>query len=320
MDEPPHTAPAAPPGIPLGAGAEFDVIRAIATALGPTAHDLGDDAAALPGAPEFVVSVDATVEWTHFEPGWLTDDETGWRAAASALSDLAAMGAAPVAVLVALTLPRDARDRTPAIMRGVGAAAASVGAAVIGGDVTSGAVLQVVVTVVGRTRQPVRRQGARAGDRLWVTGRLGGAGTAVAAWLRGESPSTEARIAFAHPVPRIAAGQWLARAGATAMIDLSDGLAGDAGHLAAASGVAITVQLEALPCAAGATPELAATGGEDYELLVALPPRFGEADAARCAREIGVPLTCVGEVAAGAGVTLMHHGVAVALHGFDHFA
>jgi thiamine-monophosphate kinase len=213
------------------------------------------------------------------------------------------------------------------VMSGAGAAAKHVGALVLGGDISSGPAWSIAVTVVGRTRAPVTRGGAELGDHLWVSGALGGARAALEAWRRGEEPPPDARARFAHPEPRITAGRWLARHGARAMIDLSDGLGGDAGHLAAASGVALEIQLEAVPIVPSAVPEaerqgvspqqFAAEGGEDFELLVALPPRFNAAEA--FARECGIGLTRIGSVKAGTGTHVLQHGRSISLTGFNHF-
>jgi thiamine-monophosphate kinase len=202
-----------------------------------------------------------------------------------------------------------------------------VRAVVLGGDLASGPVWSVAVTVVGRTRAPVMRAGAEPGDELWVTGNLGGARSALEAWRRGVEPRPAPRARFAHPEPRIAAGRWLARHGARAMIDLSDGLAGDAWHLAAASGVALEVDLNAIPVGpevaeeAGLlglpTERFAAEGGEDYELLVALPARFD--GTSLFVRECGIALTRIGLAAEGTGVVFRLAGRTVELHGFNHF-
>src|SRR2546428_404664 len=156
-------------------------------------------------------------------------------------------------------------------MAGVGAAARSVGASVLGGDLVRSPRYLVDVCVLGVAQRPVRRSGARPGDGLWVTGRLGGAGLALAALQRGGGPRLPRPLfrRFARPAPRIAAGRWLARRGARALIDISDGLAGDAGQLAAASGVRAEIALEWLPCWPGVTPRAAALSGEEYELLAA---------------------------------------------------
>lgn len=305
---------------PLGPGPEFDRIRAIAAALGADAGTLGDDCALVPMAEgTLALSVDVSVEEVHFRRAWLSLEEIGWRAAAAALSDLAAEGAGADGVLVALTVPPGSTDaEAAAVMRGVGQAAAAVRATVRGGDLSSGPAWSVAVTVFGMAERPVARSGARPGDRIWVTGRLGGAGAALRAWLAGAAPDAAARSAFAHPEPRIAAGRWLAAHGATAMLDLSDGLAADAAHLAAASGVGLTVDLASLPLApVGVDARSAAEGGEDYELLVTLPPGFDGRE--ELLRATGVPLTPIGAVRAGAGVEFILDGRPVTLRGFQHF-
>lgn len=306
--------------LPLGPGPEFDRIRAIADALGGTASGLGDDCALIPIDSGFIaLSVDTSVEGVHFRREWLSLEEIGWRATAAALSDLAAEGADASGAVVAVTVPKAASDGdVTTLMRGAGAAARSVGAVIQGGDLTAGPAWSISVTVWGRVVRPVARAGAHPGDDLWVTGVLGGARLALATWLDGGRPAEAARAPFAHPEPRIAAGQWLAAHGATAMIDLSDGLASDARHLAAASGVALNIPLEAVPLAAGVSdPAFAAEGGEDYELLVTLPRDFDGADAFHHAT--GLPLTRVGAVRAGSGVTFTRNGQEIALAGFQHF-
>lgn len=320
-----------PGAIALGPGKEFDRIRAVAAALGARAAGLGDDCALIAaGGVTLALSTDLTVEGVHFRREWLAWEEVGWRAAAAALSDLAAVGAEPVGLLAAVASPREAAEsELTALMRGVGEAAAAAGALVLGGDLSSGPCWSVAMTVVGRADRAVRRSGARPGDGIWVTGALGGARAALESWRRGESPPPAARWAFAHPEPRLAAGLWLAARGARAMLDLSDGLGGDAPHLAAASGVALAIELDRLPVAetaraaaerAGAPPpRFAAEGGEDYELLAALPPEFGPADAEAFRRELGLELTRIGAAADGSGVRFVLDGKPIALGGFDHF-
>lgn len=318
--------------IPLGGGREFDRIRAIAGALGARAAGLGDDCAFLPcGTQMLAVSTDVSAEGRHFRLEWLDLGEIGWRAAASALSDLAAVGAEPAGVIAAVTVPEPAGDRElTTVMHGVGEAARAAGTAVIGGDLVAGNGWSLAVTVLGWVRRPLRRSEARAGDGVWVTGTLGGARVALDAWRHGGLPPAAARAAFARPTPRIAAGCWLATAGATAAIDLSDGLGGDAAHLAAASRVALHLDLEQVPVAPDAiaaaeragvpVQQYAAEGGEDYELLVTLPPAFGDGDARRFERECGLALTRIGSVRTGAGVHIRLAGRPVALRGFNHFA
>src|SRR5262249_20885831 len=156
------------------------------------------------------------------------------------------------------------------------------------------------ITVLGRAERPVKRAGARPGDGLWVSGTLGGARAALGAWQRGQSPSAAARASFAHPMPRIAVGLELARAGATAMLDLSDGLAGDAVHIAEHSGVAIEIDLARVPRHPDAPDaRFAALGGEDYELLAAMPAAFGEREADGIASRTGVALARIGVVLPG---------------------
>lgn len=316
----------------LGPGAEFDRIRAVLATLGPRAAGIGDDCAVLPDGPGHVVlSTDLSIEDVHFRRTWLGAEEIGWRAAAAALSDLAAEGAGCVGVLASVALPRgEGEASVAALLRGVGEAAASVGGVVLGGDLTAAPVWMVDVVAVGRATHPVRRAGALPGDGLWVSGALGGARAAIAAWEDGRHPDARAREAFARPAPRLALGAWLAAEGAHAMLDLSDGLAGDAGHLAAASGVRLEVELDRVPLhhavraeaeRAGIPAErFAAEGGEDYELLVALPAGFGIAEAARATAATGIPLTRIGVVGEGEGAAFTLAGRPVRLHGFDHFA
>lgn len=319
-------------GSQLGPGGEFDRIRRIVAALGPAAPDVGDDCAILPeGAGRVVVSTDLSIEGVHFQVNWLTFEEIGWRAAAGALSDLAAAGAAAIGVLASVGSPRGtAEAQVVELMGGVGAAATVAGGVVLGGDLSASPQWVVDIVVLGRARAPLTRRGARPGDGLWITGVPGLSRAALTAWRRGEQPEPDARRAFAHPEPRLSMGRGLAEAGARAMLDVSDGLAGDAGHLAAASGVALDVELELLPLAPAVVraaawqdipaPLFAAEGGEDYELLAALPPEFGDAEAAALATATGVPLTRIGSVAAGKGVRLWLERRQVTLTGYDHFA
>lgn len=319
------TAPA------LGPGPEFDLIRAIARALGRAAGPLDDDCALVPdGATTLALSTDIAVENVHFRRDWLAPAEIGWRAAAGGLSDLAAEGAEPIGLLAAVTAPRSLAERDLVeLMRGVGDAASAAGARVLGGDLSAAPHWSVAVTVLGRAVRPVTRAGARPGDGLWVTGELGGARAALEAWLRGDHPAPAARDAFAHPLPRVTAGAWLGAHGARAMLDVSDGLAGDAGHLAAASDVRLVIELERLPVARAVAAEahrlevapalFAGQGGEDYELLAALPPGFGDGDAGAFRAATGIALTRIGAIEAGSGVRLLLGGEEVSLPGFDHF-
>jgi thiamine-monophosphate kinase len=313
----------------LGTGAEFDRIRHIIDVLGVQAHGLGDDCALLAHADEsLALSTDISVEGVHFRLDWISNEEVGWRATSAALSDLAAEGADAIGVLCAVTSPQTSHEsQLLEVMAGVRNAAAAVGAQVLGGDLSSGPVWSLAVTVVGHARRPITRSGAEAGDGLWVTGTLGGARAALHAWMNGRQPAARSRTRFARPEPRIAAGRWLATHGATAMIDLSDGLAGDARHLAAASQLCLTIDLESIPVAQEVKREaltlgvrdtqFAAEGGEDYELLVSLPESFASADA--FARDCGIPLTRIGAAAPGSGVEFIVAGKPIELRGFSHF-
>ena len=312
----------------LGPGPEFDRIRAIAANLGDRAGILGDDCAVIPlGGTNVVASVDCSVEGVHFRTDWLTFEEIGWRSTAAALSDLAAEGAGVVGVLVSVGVREEGKrekgsvDPVLELMKGVGAAVASVGGKVLGGDLVRSEKWLVDVTALGRADRPVTREGARPGDGVWVTGTFGGAGRALTSLRAGGPISKELRARYAHPEPRIAAGIWLAAHGARAMVDVSDGLAADVGHLAAASRVEIALALEAVPCWPGETASAALASGEEFELAVALPPAFGDAEAALFGREVGIPLTRIGECRTGSGVRVQDRGRAVPTpSGFDHFA
>lgn len=322
----------APGGSALGGGAEFDRVREIVRVLGNRAGAIGDDCVVVPeGAGALVLSTDLAVEAVHFRTDWLSWREIGWRATAGALSDLAAAGASTVGVLVSLGCPADApAEASMELMAGVGEVTGAVGGVVLGGDLSRAAQWIVNVTVVGRAVRPMRRSGARSGDGIWVSGRLGGARAALTSWLGGAAPDPEARRAFAAPAPRIELGVRLAACGATAMIDLSDGVGADAGHLAAASGCRLEVDLARLPlhpdvAAAAARASVppavfAGRGGEDYELLATLPPSFSDEAAAGLARETGVALTRIGVVRAGGGTSFRLGQEEVQLTGYDHFA
>lgn len=304
----------------MGPGREFALIRALVERWGPLAADIGDDAAVLPPVPpgaSRVISTDACVEGVHFRPEWLSPAEVGARAVAAALSDLAAMGARPEFVLLALTLPPSWEAAVPALADGIGAVVAEAGARIIGGNCARGAAFALVTTVLGAAGRPVPRSGARPGDLVVVTGALGGPGEALRALLAGTEPGAWARARFARPVPRWREGLCLAQGGATAMIDISDGVVADAGHLAAASGVAVRLDPLRLPVGAGIAPDAALASGEEYELLATLPPErlAGVRAAWRGGDGALAPLTVVGVVEPGSGV----RADGAPPGGFDHF-
>lgn len=308
----------------MGSGAEFDRIRAIATRLGQAAAALGDDAAVIPrGDTNLVASIDGSVEGVHFRTEWLSFQEIGGRAAAAALSDLAAEGASVIGVLVTIGSPKGVVPSDPVteIMAGVGHMVSSVGGRVLGGDLVKSDKYFVDICVLGEARRPVTRAGAKPGDGVWVTGSFGGPGAALQALLRGEKPAAAHRARLSHPLPRIAAGQWLAEHGATAMIDVSDGLAADLGHLAAASRVGVALIADVVPRVEGVSPTEALSSGEEYELAVTLPAGFGAKEVLLFESQVRGKLTRVGDVKDGAGVTVMLGGKRIpAPPGFDHFA
>jgi thiamine-monophosphate kinase len=312
----------------------------------------GDDAAVVRARGYAVTSIDTLVDGVHFRSELLRPDEIGSRAMGSALSDLAAMACDPGEAYIALCLPATMNPADVlALTRGAHEVCARHGATIVGGDVSSSQTLTVTVTVVGWTDDPgtlVARDGARAGDLVAVTGALGGAsaGRALLSGTAGAGtagagtagpgaaalpPDVTQRLhrRFTAPEPRFAAAHALQRLGATAMIDISDGIATDARHLARRSGVTLQLTLADLPRDVGvdavatqlaADPAVfAATAGEDYELCVCLPSTAPEQLAAdpELRAELG-PLTWIGRVLAGAGELLFTDADAAAVAGFEH--
>jgi thiamine-monophosphate kinase len=296
------------------------VIRRIVERWGDRAQQIGDDAAVITefGGTTLVVSTDASVENVHFRWEWLSPREIGYRAAAAAMSDLAAMAASPIGILGALVIPDRWRDSLDAIADGIGEAAGIAAAPILGGDMSGGAELVLAFTVLGTARRVLRRSGGKAGDRLYVTGSLGGSRAALVALEAGSEPDPSHREKFARPVPRIPEALWLSEMGASAAIDVSDGLAADLGHIAAASGVGIVVDLSALPTDRGVSPIDAAASGEEYEIAVTSPV---DLDGMEFERRFGVPLTKIGFVENGPPeVAFLMEGEQVAVpSGYLHF-
>jgi thiamine-monophosphate kinase len=318
----------------LGPGKEFERIREIMARMEEIlgdVSDLGDDCALiLMGSTTLALSIDTSIENIHFRTDWLDFREIGFRAAGAALSDLAADGATPIGLLVSLGVPARTNGKGPdpaaEIMAGVATMAHNLNARVLGGDLSLSEHYVVDVCVVGTTERPVRRSGAREGDALWVTGYLGGAALALERLRAGTPMPTPLRNRYACPEPRIEAGRWLAGHGASAMIDISDGLAADAQHLSAASELGIEINLEHIPCWEEVDAMAALASGEEFELLLTMPPTFGDASASAFRAETGLQLTRIGTCLRGtggrrSGVRLLDHQRPVPLPaGYDHFA
>lgn len=304
----------------LGAGAEFALIDKMRKRWGALANGIGDDAAMLqvPRGEQLVASTDSALEGVHFKRAWITPREIGYRAVTAALSDLAAMGAAPLGVLVSLQLSKAALKSINGIADGIGDAVKAAGTGIVGGNLSRGDVLGVTTTVLGHAYAPLKRSGARPGDILYVTGKLGGPAAALRAFKSGKKPGREAGARFAHPMARIAEARWLATRGAVACIDVSDGLIADAGHLAAASAAAIDIDAERIPLVKGATLTDALSGGDEYELLVAMRAPIAEGE---FTSRFGVTITPVGRFVEGPPSVRSGHAKRVAARrGHDHFS
>jgi thiamine-monophosphate kinase len=312
---------------PIG---EFELIDLFTRALPLRGEGVivgpGDDAAILqpPRGERLVATADAVFEGVHFDARF-TPADVGWKALAVNLSDVASMGARPLWALVALAIPRDTDPaRVAGLARGLGACARRHGVAVVGGNVTRARQLSLTITVVGSAARPLRRDGARPGDAVLLSGTVGDAALGL---RKGASPALARRQR--RPTPRLALGRALGGI-ATAAIDVSDGLVQDLGHLCEASRVAASVRLEELPLSVPyrrATrrsrdpwgPALA--GGEDYELCVTVPPRRVRAALAAAAR-CGTPLTVIGTILPGEGIQVVRcDGRLHPVHrGHDHLA
>jgi thiamine-monophosphate kinase len=315
---------------------------------------LGDDAAVVRGRGYAVTSVDTMVEGVHFRSAELTPAQIGHRALAGALSDLAAMGAQAGEAYLALGLPSDSdADATRELITGAAGLARACGVTIAGGDVTQAPTLLLSFTVVGWVDDPgelVGRGGARPGDLVGVTGALGGSGAGLALLNHaaadtgtGRQPAraplagvvtpqaaAELHACYATPWPRLRAGRALALAGANAMIDTSDGLATDAGHIARASGCVLDLSLAALPLAPGVAEVARALGqspgvfaaqaGEEYELCFCAPAAartaieraLAELDDARA------PVSWIGTVVSGEPPRARFDAVPQQLAGYEH--
>lgn len=290
----------------------------------------GDDCAAIRGGRgPWLLTIDALVEGTHFKRPWLTPYQLGRKSFLINASDIAAMGGQPCHALVAIGAPPQLPARfLERVEAGIVAAAAAFGTDVVGGNLTRSSALSITIALIGKaSARIVKRCGAKPGDDLYVTGRLGDAAFALQ-WLskgaRGRRPVAALRRFF-EPIPRVGAGRVLAQSGiASAMIDISDGLVQDLGHLCEQSGCGADIDVDRIPCSVQVAEQLrlALSGGEDYELLFTVPPAQSRALAHS---ELGCPITRIGKIVnrgRGKRVRLLRDdGREVHLDrvGFDHF-
>lgn len=264
---------------------EFGLIERI-SALVPLAADgvvgIGDDAAVLDLPGKLVASVDAVVEGRHFKREWTSGEDVGHRAAAAAMADLAAMGGQCKALMVALTLPSETEvSWVESLMTGIVDEAAELDAEVVGGDVTRGDTIVVSLSALGTVSDVVRRSGAQPGDIVALAGRQGWAAAGLTVLSRGFRSPRALVQAYQRPHPPYDSGPAAARGGATAMIDVSDGLLADVSHLAKASGVLADLESELIPVADQLQETSSAfnvdpltwvlAGGDDHSLVATFP-------------------------------------------------
>jgi thiamine-monophosphate kinase len=321
-----------PVGLPQS---EFDLIRRFFADLGPTRADVllgvGDDCALLevPAGQSLAVSIDTLVAGTHFFHD-CDPEAVGHKSLSVGLSDLAAMGAAPAWATLALTLPRPDDDWVEGFACGFGALAETYRVRLVGGDTTRGP-LSITVQVHGliRAGAAIRRHGARPGDLIWVSGTLGDAALALEAIRQGAPVDAGLRARLERPVPRVEVGTAL-RGIATAMIDLSDGLAADLGHILAASGVGAEIDLADVPLSPAVATEVASradwtlplSSGDDYELCFCAPPEHASVIRSLAAG-LGCSLSIVGRIRPEPGLTLRSpEGASLTMKraGYDHFS
>lgn len=316
----------------VGEVGEFGLLARMLPAL-PSGRGVvvgpGDDAAVVKAAgPLFLFTTDALVEGVHFRRGWMTPRQIGRKAYLVNASDIAAMGGRPRFCVASTGAPADlSAHALCAVHEGVAAAAQETGAVLVGGNLARADALFVSVALLGEAARPVTRSGARPGDLLFVTGTVGEAALGLRALIRNARARGPAVARFREPAPRLQAAGVLARAGVvSAMIDVSDGLLQDLRHLCEASGVGAEIEIDRVPrprsgCALSLQALLA--GGEDYELLCAVPERHVPRVKSLLPR-LGCPLTCIGRATAKAGRVCVRTAngeiVTVDEGGFDHFA
>jgi thiamine-monophosphate kinase len=322
---------------------EFALIAQLQPFLAGTGAGLpvgtGDDAAVLEiGGRWVAMAVDVVVEGVHFRRDLSSLADVGWKAVAVNCSDLAAMGAQPTAAVVGLCKPEDMPvEDVEALYAGMDEACRRWGLRLVGGDTVRSDALALSVTVIGEVAPDgaVRRAGARPGDALVLVGAIGAAAAALAQVAAGQVPEPALLAAHQRPVALVEGGRVLAEGGATAMIDVSDGLGADLGHLCESSGVAAVIRAEALPLADSVRGtalrlgvdalDLACGGGEDFALLAAVPPDVAADLAGAAGAAEGVPAAVIGKVrspGAGPAVVLrLDDGSTRDLTGmgYDHF-
>jgi thiamine-monophosphate kinase len=325
----------------LGELGEFGLIDAIRARVGemPGVHrGIGDDAAELelPAGHRLLTSTDLLLEAVHFDFAWITAADLGRKAVAVNLSDIAAMGGTPRFLYIGLACPADTEmARLDAFVDGVLAEAAEHGVALVGGDTCRSPgpwIIAVTVEGTAPANTVIGRGGAGVGDLVLVSGTLGDSALALTLWQQGATPHPYLAARHNRPSPRVTLGRALAKAALpTAMIDLSDGVASDLGHILQASGVGAVIRSAALPLSPVFREylqrhpqwlDLALAGGEDYELLCTVPAARLDAALATGAG-VGVPLTVIGTVAERAtGFRLRgSDGVAkpLQIRGYEHF-
>ncbi|HEY7472045.1 MAG TPA: thiamine-phosphate kinase [Gemmatimonadota bacterium] len=330
---------------------EFQWIDRLVEILGPVASAagastaIGDDVAVLrgPGGETWAWTIDGLVERVHFRFDWMEPEDVGYRALAASLSDLAAAIAEPLGALVTVAGAPGAIDaHLEGIYRGIADLAGRTRCPIVGGDLSrSDGPLHLTVTAIGRCRRdPPGRGGAKPGDELWVTGRLGAPAAALDLLTRADADPARLADARAHPsaarlarpTPRLAESAWLAESASLhALIDVSDGISSDAGHLAERSGVRIALEPARIPVHPAALDAARRTGsdpvhgalhgGEEFELLFAAPGGAIAPLADPFEERFGIPLTRIGAVEPGAGLVRRGSGGDIPLEpgGWDHF-
>jgi thiamine-monophosphate kinase len=316
---------------------EFGLIDLLAKMVGGGDERLligiGDDAAAWQGDESIqLASVDSFIQGVHFTPETTPWPDVGGKALAVNISDIAAMGGIPRYALVSLALPNDSQvEDVAALYNGMLKVAKQYGVTIVGGDISRAPLVAVTITILGSspTKKILTRSSAKAGDIVAVTGHLGAAAAGMALLKKerhlDEEAESRLKDAFLHPTPRLAEGLLLVEQGVNTAIDISDGLVADLGQICKASGVGARIEVERVPIepvlktafGEGAL-ELALSGGEDYELLFTASSEIIE----RVKKAASVPVTAIGEITAGKGVTLIgKQGKPFALKkaGWEHF-